>query len=227
MFDVTNLEELFKHLYAKKETLEFQLNILEEKFDGFKRVNFPEMLVYEKKKIHEPSLKPDRIVLDQYKQIEDEPAVAEFRQRITKLKRDIKNVEIEIANEAASIKSMFSFTDKNYEIYVDNLNKYYTGAMQFTTMMEIIFEKEFNKRSIYYEVAGLRNYPIIKLLYEKAPVKCKNTMLNIYEESKVVYMLEDYSLADQYDLVENGEVNKLKVSAMVEAKYERYLRGTN
>ena len=227
MFDVTNLKEVFKPLYAKKETFEFQLNILEEKFDGFKRVNFPEMLIYEKKKVHEPKLIPDRIVLDQYKKIEDEPAVDEFRQRISKLKRQIKNTEVEITNAEATVKSMFSFTDKNYELYVNNLNKYYKGGMQFTEMMEIIFEKEFNKKSIYYEVAGLRNYPIIHLLYEKAPVKCKDTMLHIYEESKVVYMLEDYMIVDQYDVMENGEVDKVKVAAMAQTKYERYLRGTN
>ncbi len=183
MFDPTNLEELFKPLYAKKETFEFQLNILEEKFDGFKRINFPEMLIFEKKKTHEPALIPDKVVLDQYKKIEDEPAVAEFRQRITKLKKDIKNINIQIANETAKIKSMFSFTDRHYELYVNNLNKYYKGGMQFTAMMEIIFENEFNNKEIYYEVAGLRNYRILQMLYEKAPVKCKATMQNIYQES--------------------------------------------
>lgn len=224
MFDVTKMKEAFRPLYAKRETFEFQLNILEEKFDGFKRVNFPEMLVYEKKKVHEPALIPDRVVLDQYKKVEDEPAVAEFRQKITKLKREIKNIDVEILRAEANIKSMFSFTDTHYELYVNNLNKYYKGGMLFTDMMEAIFEFEFNSKSIYYEVAGLRNYPIIHLLFEKAPVKCKDIMINIYEESKIVYMLEDYIIIDQYKLEEDGKVNKVKVSAMAEAKYERYLR---
>ena len=54
MFEPANLETLLKPLFMQKETWEFQLNIYQSKFDEFKKLNFPEMLIFERKKEQDP-----------------------------------------------------------------------------------------------------------------------------------------------------------------------------
>ncbi len=40
-------------------------------------------------------------------------------------------------------------------------------------------------------------------------------------------MLEEYVAIDQYNLKdENNEIDMIKVSAMIQAKYQKYLRGS-
>ena len=223
MFEPDNIETLLKPLFMQKETWEFQLGIYQEKFDTYKKVNFPEMLIFERKKEQDPSLIPDKHILQQFKEIEKEPAVVSFRKTITKLKRDIRNIEQEIANETKRLNSMFSFKDKNYEIYVEYLNRYYLGKCTFTDLMEIVFTNEFNDKRIYYEVAGLRNMPILNLLVQKSPLKFRDIMRNMYEEAQSFYKIEEVKLIVEFDLMEDQKIDVFKLSSLVRVKYAKLL----
>ena len=50
MFDLNKIETLFKSLYLQKETLQFKINVYQEKFNMYKKLNFPDILIYEQKK---------------------------------------------------------------------------------------------------------------------------------------------------------------------------------
>ena len=223
MFEPANLETLLKPLFMQKETWEFQLNIYQSKFDEFKKLNFPEMLVFERKKEQDPTLIPDKQILQQFKEIEKEPAVVSFKKSITKLKRDIRNIDQEIANETKRLNDMFSFRDKNYEIYVEYLNRYYMGKSTFTDLMELVFTNEFNDKKIYYEVAGLRNLPILNLLVQKSPLKFRDIMRNMYEEAQSYYKMEEVKFIVDFDLMEDQKIDVFRLSSLVRVKYAKLL----
>jgi hypothetical protein len=223
MFDYNKIGEIFKPLYMKKETLEFQMGIYQDKLDTYKKLNFPEMLVYERKKEQNPTLIPDKVVLQQFKELEKEPAISKFNKTITQLKRDIKNIDQEIDNQAKKISNMFSFKEKNYEIYLEYLNRYYLGVSSFTELMELIFTNEFNDKKIYYEVAALRNMPVLNLLYQRSPVQYREFMRNICDEAAAYYKLEEIKLIYELDLMVDKKIDIFKLSCLVRAKYAELL----
>ncbi len=220
MFDKHNIKELLKPVSIKKETLEFQLGVYRDKFDIYKKFNFPELHLYEKKKETNQNIIPDKIVLQQFKEIEKEKDVTEFRKVITSLKRDINEIDVKIQNETKKLNSLFTFSDFNYSIYVDQLNRYYATKLSFNALMELIFANEFGDKKIYYEVAGLRNLKVLYLLYKNCPLKCRDIMMIVYEEALAYYKLEEIQLIEQYGLIDGGMLDLVALSEAVRKKYE-------
>lgn len=226
MFNENNIEILFKPILTEKETLEFQLKIYGDKFDSYKKANFPELVLYENKKKHNPNIIPDKLVLAQLKDIEKEPDVQVFRQKISQLTREIKTIENKITSERTKINSMFTFSDYNCEKYINELNKYYHGNCSFNSLMELIFGLEFLDKIIYYELAYMRNLDVIYLLVEKSPLNMKKTMRNIYDELVSVFKLEEFDLIEEYDLMVDGRVDIYSLSALIQKKYSPFIRST-
>lgn len=167
MFDIRMLEETLKPSYMQKETIEFKLKQFQTNFDTFKKINYEELLIYERKKELDSNTIPSKVVLQQIKLLETDDAAKEFKQIISSFKRDLKNLTISIDNEYRKINDKFSFTEKNLKRYLTELNKFYNGEIQFNELMEDIFNNEFNEKQLYYILASQRIYDVLFLIVEK------------------------------------------------------------
>ena len=226
MFEKESLEERLEGLFTQKETLEFQLGQYNEKFDTFKKINYEAMFIYERKKVHDKGLIPNKKVLQQVKAIETDEAVKEFRQTITTLSRDLKNVQNTIDNEAKKIENMFSFKEFNLKRYYNDFKLYMDGGLPFEHLMEDIFNTEFNNKKMYYDIAALRNYAILYMLIEKAPTEAQRLMRLIYDEAKYVYIKEEVNIIDVFGLEDDGnQADVYTVAVLTRAKYANKIGG--
>jgi len=213
MFTLESLRDILEPLFMEKETLEFQIDIYQKKFDLFRKVNYKELLIYERKRALDSSLLPSLHVLSQIKVIEKDEAVKEFRQILSNLKRELSNIENEISNEENKIKKMFTFKDVNLRKYLNEMSLYYKGILSFENIMRNIFNNEFLNAEIYTDVHGLRNYKIIEMLIKNCPLDWKLFFRIIYVEAVYVYTIEDLMNSspeevDAYIQIEEQRRNK-------------------
>lgn len=213
MFDIRMLEETLKPSYMQKETIEFKLKQFQTNFDTFKKINYEELLIYERKKELDSNTIPSKVVLQQIKLLETDDAAKEFKQIISSFKRDLKNLTISIDNEYRKINDKFSFTEKNLKRYLTELNKFYNGEIQFNELMEDIFNNEFNEKQLYYILASQRIYDVLFLIVEKAPTEWQHIMRLIYDEMYYEFIKEEISFVQEF----GDDYNKIMV--LIRNKY--------
>lgn len=220
MFDVEKIEVFAADLLLKRETCEFQLNVFQTNLDKFKKENFKDILIFERMRDKNPKLIPDKSILKQMKIVESDPSVKNFKQTISKLKREIKNINTMIENVRIKIGKMFKFDDIDVMKYLNGLLAYQEGVSTFDELMEMIFKNEFNNKKMYYEVAGLRNYKVLSLLHDKAPQKWKKIMALILDETRYTFIKEEFKLIEEFDIIQNNEFDVPKLAILVQAKYK-------
>ncbi len=182
IFDVSQLHITFSELFTKKETLEYKLQQYQKAFDAFKSMNFPELLIYERKKEYNKNIIPDKSVLMQIKANESDLAVKEFRQTINVLNKELKEINTLIKKEEFKLQNMFQFKEINLNRYLKTLDMYYNDSFLFTDLFEDIFNNEFNDKQLYTEINLQRNYSIFNLLILRAPNEWKWLFRNIIDE---------------------------------------------
>ncbi len=207
MFEITHLDEKLKPLYMQKETLEFKLQQFTTNFDMFKKINYSELLIYERKKSQNSNIVPDKIVLQQIKALEDDKSVIEFKQIIDELTRDLKNINTTINNEYKKINDLFEFKEKNLQRYLIELNQFYTGGLTFNELMEDIFNNEFNNVKLYYELAAQRIYDVLFLIVSKAPKEWQHIMKNIFDQMHGEFTKEEIAIIEEY----NADYKKMMI----------------
>lgn len=197
-FNVDKIEEKYPELFMQKETLEFQLDQYQKNFDSFKKMFYEAMLVYERKKVQNPNLIPDKVVLQQIKALENDPAVKEFRQSIDKLKRELKNVTTQIDNLVGKITKMFEFKEQNCMKYFTAFNEVLNKKLDIDLLMEDIFNNEFNDRSLYYELKYARNYEVIGLMVLNAPASWNTLMNDIMKQLMIMDTIKQIEIMNIY-----------------------------
>ncbi len=188
MFDITKVEELNKELIMQKETIEFQLRVYEGEFDKFKQTNYPELLIYERKKKIESTLPPDAIILNQLKVLSNDESSVEFNKVITSLNNELQDIDFKIKRLYMRFDCLFSFTSINLSSYLRWLDLYFSDSYSFDTMMVSIFNNEFLDSNIYNYIKDTNNVDTLELIFKKIPVDWKDIGRVLVDEVK--YLLD-------------------------------------
>lgn len=199
MFTVDSIKDILEPLFLEKETLEFQIGIYQQKFDLLRKLNYKELMIYERQKVSNSSLLPSLKVLSQIKSIEKDEAAKEFIQILCGLKRELSNIETLISNEEKKINNMFSFKESNLIKYLNRSSLYFENLISFEMVMRDIFNNEFLNADIYTDVSALRNYEILSMIIKKIPVVWRDFARILYDEAKYVYTLEDLKESSQQE----------------------------
>jgi len=225
MFDINNVEGFAADLLLQRETFAFQLNVFETNLNKFKKLHFKEILIYEKQKINNPELRPTKDVLKIIKALETDPSVKIFKQNIARLSREIKNIDTKINNEKIRISNMFKFDEYDVRRFLYTYLDYKAGTGTFDNLMELVFNTQFNSKRMYYEVAGLRNFDILKLLHSKAPQQWKKVIIFIINEANYVFLQEEIALIETagFELIKDGGLDVLKLAILIKEMYQKKL----
>lgn len=221
MFTIDSLSSVLEPLFYERETLEFKIGIFQDKLDSFIKLNYSDLMLYERKKKLNSALLPDLRVLSQLRVITQDDAVHEFKKILISLNTELSNVKNTITTEENRINNMFSFKDINLRKYLNKLNLYFQGLTTFENLMLDIFNNEFLNADIYKDVYGLRNYKLLTILIKKVPSEWRDIARIIYAEAKYLYTIEilrDSSEEEALLYIRNEEENRKNRYTVVEEK---------
>jgi len=214
MFTEEGIEAALADDIKQKETMEFQLENLRKQVDDIKSKYFKELLIFERKKEHNKSLIPDKVVLEQMKSLERESAYKGIKAQMDSLKISIKEIDEKIEENKKQLIGLFKFSTVDIENYLEKFLKYLDSGDKsiFVDLMEFIFKNEFKNKRLYHIVNLQRNIPIFELLIEKAPDEYKWVFYDILEENYKLnnqyedWYMEEFSVTDRYHFLIHLEV---------------------
>lgn len=211
MFTEAGIESYLANDIKEQETLQFKLDNLNKQVDAIKSEYFKDLLVYERKKIQNPNLVPDKVVLDQLKGLERESAYKNIKAQQDALKIRIKEIDEKIEKMKAKLVNLFKFRETDVVNYAEKFEKYTESGDKndFIELMEYIFEKEFQNKRLYHIVNFQRNYKIFDILLEKTPDIYKTLFGYIIGEQAAINDTYDYSFREKYGMDVTGLLRHL------------------
>lgn len=222
MFTETGVELYLQADIKQQETLQFQLDNLNSQVDSIKSEYFKELLVYERKKIYNNNLVPDKVVLDQLKKLEKDPTFKNIKAQQDSLKIQIKAIDEKIKKAKNKLVGLFQFHKMDVFNYVSKLNDYFDGKIDFIEVMEYIFDKEFKNKSLYMIIKLQRNYGMLEFLYKKAPKDVQPIISIMIEEHLRIDAEEDKKNMEMY-----GLTTLMDYMVFMNIQMDEYLEGIN
>ncbi len=169
MFTDSGVKVILEPLYTQLEIVEFNHNYILNQIDSVKKEHFKELYVYETMKKTDKSLIPNITVLTQFKTLERDPTFLDFKKQLEITKKEITDLNNQINKALEAVSRNFSFTVYNLKRYLDLQAPAIYDEAAMTTLMEEIFNYEFNDKSLYLKLRWTRAYHIFGLLVEKSP----------------------------------------------------------
>lgn len=198
MFTEEGIELSLESEIKQKETFEYQLNGYQTQIDDIKYTYYKELLVYERKKIQNPNTIPNRVVLEQLKQLENNEIYKDIMSKVNSLKKQIKQIDEKVLKMKSKLVGLFQFKQTDCDNYIIKLDEYFKGTLEFRELMEFIFEKEFKNKRLYKIVSAQRNYPILEMLLLRAPEYINETFNIILQEQTKLFIYEEDEIISKY-----------------------------
>jgi len=204
MFLSESVKNLFVDELKRKETLEYKLNFLNKQIVSVKKEHFHELFVYETMKKTNPDLIPNKDILIQIKSLERNPTFLEYKKESEEMASEIKKINNIIDKKIIETNKNFSFKPYNLQKYGSLMEGFLEEKSEilFNQMMEFIFNIEFNDKILYKKLRIEKNYDVLNLLLEKAPLEYQPMF------KYMIKQIQEYDYQHEQKLISMGIIKE-------------------